>query len=186
MSISKRKLYIDMDGVIISTVERIVEMYNEDFRYYKKFVPVNWWEVNTWEFAECKCATPEYINTYFNQPRFFSGVKEMFFVKDILKELSGEYDIVVVTSGFRPNLAQKEKWIKDNLPFCEFIGVNMKKHKDKSHVDMKGGIFIDDSYSNLSTSNADFKICFGDVFSWNEKWDGTRCYNWIDVKEMIS
>ena len=61
----------------------------------------------------------------------------------------------------------------------------MKKHKDKSEIDMTDGIFIDDSYNNLITSNATEKICFGDVYSWNEKWNGKRLANWMDIKKHL-
>ena len=60
-----KTLYIDFDGVIINTIETIVSLYNEDFQYYKGFKTVNWWEVNTWDFEECSCASKKYINSYF-------------------------------------------------------------------------------------------------------------------------
>jgi 5'(3')-deoxyribonucleotidase len=183
----KKKLYVDFDGVIVNTVANIVTMYNEDFKYYKKFKPVKWWEVNTWDFVECECATKEYINTYFNQSRFFDRLTYMDWAKETLDELKNDYEIIIVSSGYSPNLRAKEMWIKGHLPYCKFIGVNLKEYKDKSHIDMSdGSVFIDDSMSNLITSNALINICFGDVYSWNEKWEGFRCKNWIDVKEFLA
>lgn len=148
-------------------------------------MPVKWWEVYTWDFTECNCASKEYINTYFNQQRFFDRVEYMDWAKNILDKLSEKYDITIVSSGYSPNLKAKEIWIKNNLPYCEFIGVNLKKYKDKSHVDMSDGIFVDDSMSNLITSNAKIKICFGDVYPWNENWNSIRCYNWQELGKYI-
>lgn len=74
---------------------------------------------------------------------------------------------------------------KRNLPYCDFIGVNLKQHTDKSHIDMQDGIFIDDSYNNLITSNAMFNICFGDEYVWNKNWKGVRCNNWYDIKDFL-
>ena len=180
-----KKLYVDFDGCISNTIATICSLYNEDFKYYKKFVPIKWWEVNTWDFTECNCTTPEYINTYFNQPRFFDRLIYMDWAKETLDELKDTYDITIVSSGYSPNLKGKETWIQENLPYCKFIGVNLKKYKDKAHVDMSDGIFIDDSIHNLITSNALVNVCFGDEYEWNKDWTGFRCSNWIDVKNFL-
>ena len=181
----KSKIFLDYDGCIVNTIKCICSLYNEDFQYYKNFIHINWWEVNTWDFAECNCATPEYINTYFNQQRFFDKVEYMDWAEKILDILKEDFEITIVSSGYSPNLIAKEKWIKEHLPYCNFIGVNLKEYKDKSHIDMSDGIFIDDSANNLETSNAAIKICFGDEYPWNEKWKGIRCANWHEVENYI-
>lgn len=176
---------MDFDGVIVNSIKAIVDTYNEDFQHYKKFKHINWEDVNTWDFAELECATPEYINTYFNQQRFFDRLEFMSDAKEVLEELNKYYDITIVSSGYSPNLKAKELWIIEHLPFCGFIGVNMKEHKDKSEVDMKSGIFIDDSSTNLKTSNALVNICFGEKYSWNKDWEGVRLDNWRAIHVFI-
>ena len=180
-----KKIYIDFDGVIVNTIKKIVDLYNEDFKYYKKFTPINWIDVESWDFVECECATSEYINTYFNQQRFFDSLEYMDNAKEILQELSNDYEIIIVSLGYSPNLRAKELWIKNNLPFCKFIGVNMKEYSNKSHIDMSDGIFIDDSIGNLLTSNAKEKICFGDEYIWNKDCKFIRLYNWNEVKQYL-
>lgn len=182
---NKKKLFVDYDGTIVNSVAATCSCYNEDFKYYKDFVPVKWWEVNTWNFEECNCATKEYINTYFNQQRFFDRLTYMDWAKETLDELKDDYEITIVSSGYSPNLKAKEIWIQENLSYCKFIGVNLKQYTDKSHLDMSDGIFIDDSSKNLVTSNALVNICFGDKYSWNEDWTGFRCNNWNDVKKFL-
>ena len=178
-----------IDNCIINSIATICSLYNEDFKYYKKFKFIHWTTVNTWDFRELNCTTPEYINTYFNQPRFFENIEYMPWAKETLLELKDDYDITIVSSGYNPNLRAKEIWIKENLPFCKFIGVNLKEYSDKSHIDMSDVVFIDDSMSNLSTSNAQINICFGDKYPWNEDWNedwtGFRCYNWNDIKRFL-
>ena len=152
------------DGTIVNTIASIVSLYNEDFQYYKNFTPIKWWDINTWDFTECNCATPEYINTYFNQKRFFDRLTYMDWAKETLDELKDDYDIIIVSSGYSPNLKAKEIWISENLPYCKFIGVNMKKYKNKNHIDMSDGLlYIDDKSCNLNT-NAKHQICFGDIY----------------------
>lgn len=181
----KQSIFVDFDGVIVNTIKAICDLYNEDFQYYKKFTPVKWWEIDTWNFKECSCATPEYINTYFNQQRFFDRLEYMDWAKEVLDELKDSYDITVVSSGYSPNLKAKEKCINEHLPYCKFIGVNLKEYKDKSHIDMSDGVFIDDSMHNLITSNAKINICFGDEYEWNKDWTGIRLANWIDIKNFL-
>lgn len=141
--------------------------------------------MNTWDFKECNCAKTEYINTYFNQQRFFDNLTYMDWAKEVLNELNENNEITIVSSGYSPNLKAKEIWVKENLPYCKFVGVNMKEYKDKSHIDMSDGIFFDDSYNNLATSNALVNVCFGELYPWNEKWKGVRCKNWNDVSKKI-
>ena len=183
--LEKSKIFLDYDGCIVNTIKCICSLYNEDFQYYKNFIHINWWEVNTWSFTECNCATPEYINTYFNQQRFFDRIEYMDWAEKILDILKEDFEITIVSSGYSPNLIAKEKWVKEHLPYCIFIGVNLKEYKDKSHIDMSDSIFIDDSVNNLETSNAAIKICFGDEYPWNNKWKGIRCANWHEVENYI-
>ena len=173
------------ENTLVESTKRIVELYNEDFRYYKKFYYINWWEVNTWDFKECNCASKEYINTYFNQPRFFDKLEMMPWAEFVLNDLKEFYNITFVSLGYSPNLKLKSQWLEKKFPDIPYIMINMKKHKDKSEIDMTDSIFIDDSYNNLVTSNATEKICFGDTYSWNEKWDGKRLANWMDIKKYL-
>lgn len=180
-------IFVDFDGVIANTIKAIVSLYNEDFKYYKKFKPVHWTDINTWDFEECNCASKEYVNTYFNQQRFFDKLEYMDWAKEVLDELNEHYNITIVSSGYSPNIKAKEIWVNEHLPYCQFIGVNFKEHSDKSHIDMgKNSIFIDDSVHNLITSNAEYKVCFGDIYDWNKDWDGKRCYSWFDIKRYIN
>ena len=179
----RRKLFLDYDGCIVNTILAITEMYNDDFQYYKDYKPIGWWDVMTWDFEELKCVSKEYINTYFNQKRFFDKIRYMPDAYETICELNKYYDITIVSTGYSPNLKGKKLWVKEHLPFCEFIGINLKEYSDKSHIDMSGNgnIFIDDSANNLITSNCENRICFGEVYPWNEDWTGTRIKNWEEI-----
>lgn len=178
------KIYCDFDGTIANTIKSITSLYNEDFQYYDGFNPVNWTDVNTWGFEECNCANCDEIDLYFNQKRFFDRLEYMDNAREILDILSKEHEIVVVSMGTSQNLKAKKIWIDENLPYAKFIGVDFKDANDKAHIDMSDGILIDDSVINLITSNARYKVCFGDKYPWNEGWDSVRCYNWYDVKKF--
>lgn len=180
----KKKLYIDFDGTIVNSIKAIVSLYNEDFKWYKKFHYIYWMDINTWEFSECNCASPDYISTYFNQERFYNKLEFIDNAKEVLDKLKDDYEITIISMGYSPNLIGKEIWIEKNIPYANFIGINYKKYNDKSHLDLSDGIYIDDNMKNLNT-NAKENICFGDVYSWNENWNGERCYNWIELEKYI-
>lgn len=181
-----RKLFIDLDGTTFNTIKRIVELYDLEFRNCDNYTRVHWTEINSWEFTELNCTSRERINDYFDDERFFSKLDFMDNAYFIIRALSKQFKIIMVSMGTDINLQLKEKWVKENLPFAEFIGCNFKDYEDKSHIDMSGGILIDDSFNNLQTSNADIKICFGDIYKWNENNTYKRCYNWFDVATYIN
>ena len=181
----KKKIYIDFDSTIVNTIKAIVSLYNEDFKYYEDFRFVHWTDINTWTFTECNCTDWEYINSYFDQQRFFDRVEFMDNAKEVLDRLKDDYKIIVVSICSYPNLIAKEKWIEKNMPYAKFKGIRYEKHKDKSHIDMSKSILIDDKEHILTSSNAKYKICFSDKYKWNENWNGKRCYNWTEVEDYI-
>lgn len=180
------RIIIDIDNTTINTIATITKLYNEDFQWYSKFKPVNWKNVKTRDFEELELASREYINFYFNQPRFF---REAILMDDVL-EVIGRlyqrgYEIIFCSMCFSPNGRGKEIYLKSLFPYAKFINVNIKEFPDKSHIDMSGAIFVDDDGKNLETSNADIKVCFGDILPWNENYDGDRCYSWLDFETFI-
>lgn len=180
------RLIVDFDGTLVNTVKAITELYNEDFCAYKKFKKVDWLSVNTWGFEELSCASEKYIDTYFNQPRFFEKLEFMPGAVEALYELKHIFsEIIVVSMGYSPNLRLKKFWMNEHLPEIKFLGCNLKKYPDKSHIDMRRDFLIDDSSKNLFTSNATTKICYGLERSWNSDWTGTRCKNWNDFIDYI-
>ena len=179
------RVVIDLDGVVFDTIDRICALYNEDFEYYTGFTRVESTNINTWEFTELYCATPEYINQYFNQPRFFTGLKIMPCAKWIINKLADKYEIHFVSTGNMPNLRLKQIWKDQHFPYARLTGVNLDNHKDKSHIDMSNSIQLDDRSDNLKTSNAAVKICYGKVYPWNEDWQGIRCETWSEVYGKI-
>lgn len=180
----RKKLYIDFDNTISDTNAAICSLYNEDFQYYKKFKEVKSHEINTWGFLECNCATPEYINYYFNQPRFFERLQFMPNAKEVIEKLKEEYDVEILTLGYNPNCIGKQLWASKHLPNTKMTCINLKEYKDKSHIDGTNAILLDDKSSNLHTFSGE-KVLFGDLYSWNKDWNGIRLYNWIDVENYF-
>lgn len=186
MKDKKLKLFFDFDGVIVNTIECIVGLYNSDFKYYKDFKYIDHSIIKTYDFIECNCATKKCIDTYFNTERFFNNLKFMPFAKEMLDLLYNcGFEINIVSHGFSPNLVGKKIWIEKNIPYAHFIGINLKENTDKACVDMSNGFFTDDKTSNLNSSNAKYKVIYGNEYPWNNDSDYIRCCTWIELIAYI-
>ena len=189
----KPTCFIDLDCTVYNTIAAIVDMYDEDFCYYSDYKKINWKDVVSWNFEELKAAPTKHIDHYFNQKRFFDKVEMFNDAKNVIDKLSEKYNIKFVSLGYTPNLKLKAEWVKDNFSYAEFIGVDMKDYKDKSHINMsgEGNVFIDDRADNLETSNADIKICFGECYDWNKDWDTDEvnkfdAFNWTGIEWLFN
>ncbi len=180
-----KSLYVDFDGVIVNTIKKIVELYNDDHAYCEKFTPVDWTLIDTWKFDELYLEPYSVIDRYFSQPRFFKDLEWMDNAEEILYRLSEKYEIKVVSIGTHENLVGKQLWLLRNMPYAKFHPIVIGEESDKSSIDMSDGVLIDDSITNLINSNAEKKICFGDIYSWNRTWTGIRCNNWRDVEDYL-
>lgn len=182
-----KHIIIDIDNTLINTIATITNLYNEDFKFYSKFQFIDWHNVKTWDFEELELASREYINHYFNQPRFFREAVFMNNAVEVIERLYQRgYEIIFCSMCYSPNGRGKDLFLKELFPYAKFINVNIKEYPDKSHIDMSGAIFLDDDGKNLETSNAMFKVCFGELLPWNENYAGDRCCSWLDFEEFIN
>lgn len=182
-----KKIYVDYDSCMVDSVKAICDLYNMDFKYYKNFAPINPKDVYTWDFYELKCSNPDYLNTYFTQPRFFEIVE---FFPYCLNKLNffneNGYEINIVSLGYYPNITIKKEWCNKKIPYANFIGIDFEDSIDKSTIDMSDGeIFIDDNSKYLKSSNCKRCVMFGDRKQWNENWNGEIMKNWncINLKK---
>lgn len=184
---SKPKLILDFDGTIVWSISSIVECYNEDFQYYKEYIPINACDINTYEFKELKLADRNYIDWLWGTPRFFNKLIFMDNAEEILQILKAKFEIYVATKGRQPNLKGKKIWINEHMPYVKGLYlIDTNKFCDKSHIDMAYAIFVDDESVTLRNTNAKHKILFGEVYEWNKDWEHKRCYNWYEMlSELI-
>lgn len=184
----RKRLILDFDGVIVNTIKAVCDCYSDTYRTQYGYKPPRWWEVNAWDFRdECPLLDAKMLNSFFCSEIFFDKLEFMPWANEYINDLSFVYEIVVCTIGTKSNLKGKKEWINKYLPCVkELIGIDCDRYKDKSHIDMSNCIFVDDCSQNLSTSNADTKICFGDLYEWNKNWTGERAYNWADLTLQLT
>lgn len=184
---SKPKLFIDFDSTIANSVKAYCNAYNKMFRHFPNFVPADWTESYAWDLKDVAPMVDD-VNFIFGHSEFFDCCE--FYDDDtykVLKELSEYYEIIVASIGIPNNLAYKAWWLETNLPFVkEYVLLCNKGCKmNKSVINMQGAIFIDDVVSNLESSNARMKICFGVERDWNKGWADYWCKSWSEVRDLL-
>lgn len=183
----KQNLFIDFDGTIVNSIKAYCDTY---IHYYKN---IPWYKepfahlVNKWDLSDQCPLAKDHVENIFGDSYFFEVLNFMPKAYEIIKILNDKYNIHIVTIGNTDNLAFKNRWIEKNLSFIKNVilikneGIQM----NKSMINMEGGIFIDDVNTNLVSTNADMKICFGKEYEWNAQWKGLRCSDWIEVYKKL-
>lgn len=165
-----KKLYLDLDDVVFDTRGTVREV-----RSYLN----NHSEELDLELRDLDDAAWVYLSSNYDRVR----VMPNFY--DVLDLLRDSYSITFVSMYIsEEEYAYKQFFARSlDLPI---ILLDVKKYKDKSSVDMSGGIFIDDNPSYLESSNASEKYLmatgiywFLSILSVGGKYKRLR--DWIDV-----
>ena len=176
-----------IEGTIINATKKIVELYDTDFCRYKNYHKVHWTDINTYGFEELILINHNIILDYFDDHRFFIDLEYNENAKEILDELSDDYEINICSLGRKRNLFLKDEWISNNIPYANFIGVDLSKG-NKSSVDMSNCLMmLDDNIDMLHSANIKHKIIYGDELSWNKDniYNYPRCFNWYEFKKFV-
>jgi hypothetical protein len=183
---SKRRLFLDVDNTLIASSQAYCDVYNEVYQEHPLFVKADHSKLTKWDFEDI-CPLHKEVNAVFESDMFWNKVQ--LFDKDtqyVLDKLCWKYEVWACSIGTITNLNKKMKWLQDNTPIKEYVMISndgIKMCKDV--VNMSGGIFVDDVESNLLSSNADFKICFGKVYDWNKEWEGWRTSSWKKLDGVL-
>ena len=184
------KIFIDFDCTIVDSVKTYCNVYNSFFKEHEEFEKADHSRVNRYDLMD-QCHLADHQETIFSHEEFFKHLEFMPHAEEVIEKLSNKHELIICSIGTLDNISLKAKWIKNNLSFIKNVilissavttnGIKM----DKSSVNMSNSIFIDDHVENLLSSNAEFKICFGKKYEWNESWTGQRCFNWKEVEKLL-
>lgn len=171
---NKIKLIIDCDGVVLNTLQAMCDFYN--CIYDENVIPS---DIKTWDAKEVFVDyTTEQVEGIFKDPLFWNYAKPYDNVINMFKKLhnSDKFDMIFCSIGSSENLAYKTMWLKEYFPFIGkqiLLAKNNGCYPDKTDVNMKNAIFIDDSQFNLFTSNAKYKVlcAFDGDKEWNKDWN---------------
>ncbi len=182
----KTKFFLDMDSTMTESISAFCQVYNLTHKYIEDFVPADHTKVNQYDFKD-QCPLLQHVQPIFESKQFFNLLTFFPDAKEVIYELNKKYQVIICSIGTHVNISRKAMWLYYHLGFVKDLILisNGNCHMDKSLVNMEGAIFLDDVASNLFSSNADFKYCYGKNYPWNELWEGDRLLNWKEVGDIF-
>lgn len=157
---TKQIIYWDVDDVILNSGETIVELLNQK-RQELGLQPRELKDLKDWGYKSIlRDTNKNEIEALFESDDFWNRVKiKSEFIELMKSGILNSYNHRIVTKGSSINRKKKFKKLSEDLNELNweyFIGI--ENNRDKSVVDMTGGILIDDNYDNLVKTNAQIKI----------------------------
>jgi len=101
---SKEKLFLDYDSVIVDSVKAYTDTYNEIYRFSEGFIPANPKENKHWDF-NIQCPLEKNPVHIFGHPMFFKLIKFMPNAEKVIKELWRE-----IIQDLPDSFFQKRTW----------------------------------------------------------------------------
>lgn len=191
-----KKLILDFDNTIVNTTKAFIEAHKlicgRRYMFDKKLEP-RWELVKKYDFSDqIKDLTTIMKIATFNSQSFYDNLEYYDNALEILEELSNKTDVHIVSMCSYDSAKKKGLKLQKELPNVKFQPI-IFPYRDKSFIDMRGGVFIDDVAKNLETSSADVKICFkynNITMDVNEDWRGKVLTSWNEdtykqLKEIL-
>lgn len=191
-----KKLILDYDNTIVNTTKAFIEAHKlicgRRYMFDKELEP-KWELVKKYDFSDqIKDLTTLMKVATFNCQSFYDNLEYYDNAQEILEELSHKVDVHIVSMCSYDSAKRKGLKLEKELPKVKFQPI-IFPYTDKSFIDMRGGVFIDDVAKNLETSSADTKICFkykGITMDVNEHWKGQVLTAWDNntykyLKELL-
>lgn len=172
----RQRIAIDMDDVIADTLERFAEMYkrNHDLHLDKQILHGK--EIREVIPAEIRHTLSQYIN----EPGFFRHINVMPGSQEIVKALTGRYDVYIVSAAmeFKNSLIDKYEWLAEHFPFIPWTHIIFCGHKI-----VNADVIIDDRTRNFTGFDGR-KLLFSSPHNMliNEY---ERVNNWNEVAEKL-
>ena len=121
------RVAIDMDEVIADTIDKFALVYKENHGFDLKSGLKNGMEVREVLPPELKPTLSGYINA----PGFFRDIRVMPGSQEVVRQLTGKYDVYIVSAAmeFKNSLIDKFEWLADHFPFIPWTNIIFCGHK---------------------------------------------------------
>lgn len=170
-------IFIDFDGVVADTTGALADYYNEYHHTHEDFIEADGDKIEVWDAHDQMPLMNGDIEHIFESDYFWDNVRIKPHAEEIIELLSKHHDVYFVSIGSSKNISKKTKFLHKHFPFVHnhiMLAMNGNMSMNKSIVNMEGGMIIDDHISNLTSSNARFKVLFKDL--------GDKEWNKYDVR----
>ena len=171
---SKKRIALDMDGVLADVYEQYFKMDEADFGKKRPFD----------EIAGVKeSASFPNVRKYLYQSGFFRGALVMDGCQNVVNQLNDQYDLFIVSAAmeFPLSLSEKKEWLAEHFPAISWQQIVFCGTKTIINAD----IMIDDHFKNLDAFPGQ-TILFTQPH--NMKMDAgrhTRANSWKELGSML-
>lgn len=178
---TKLRVFLDFDSTIVDSIKRFIEIQNSKLGTNKV---VN--ELGTYDFKNVyPDITKKEVYEVFGMDEFFNEKLEaMPNALEVINKYQDDIDFCISTSAYGRNLELKKEWIAKNMPFVK--EVYSSNSNDKSNIDMRRSIQIDDIYECLKYTNAHTKILYKNFnnYRWQRYENDESIYEVNDWNEI--
>lgn len=153
----KVNLYVDADDTVLQSSEAVIQILNTKNGTNKSINDLRDWGYKSIDGS----LKHEDVEAIYNSPEFFSIVETNPGFDKMIEKLDGKVNVTIVTKGRAENLELKRQYFTnryDDVKFCGILFDAEDHNFNKSMVDMRGGICIDDRVDCLRSCNANVKI----------------------------
>ncbi|WP_186671687.1 5'-3'-deoxyribonucleotidase [Sporosarcina sp. BP05] len=170
------RIAIDMDEVISHFSAKCLELFNEEFQ--ENYTPQH---LQGKKLADLDDRFEMKVDQYLDNESFFLELEVIKDSQEVIKELSAQYEIYIVTAAmeFPASLAPKYQWLKKHFSFLNEKNFVFCGDKSIIHADY----LIDDTPSNLEAFQG-IGILFTAPHNTNAT-GYTRLNNWIEVADYF-
>lgn len=173
----KRRLYIDMDGVIVNHMEPWLDGWNQISERKIKAEDIDVWDF--WEKLLPKEEWSRFLSVI-KKPGFFFNLKPFPGAVESILELKELYDVHIISTPVCASAAS------DKVDWCEdFLGIHVRNVHltyEKWHYAEPGIHIIEDSAHNADRWNQEGGDALIIDTLYNQQASGRRYYGWKDME----
>ncbi len=167
-----------MDSVICNLMSEWHKRYNEDYNDNLSVDKLLCWRSEDYVKAECG----EKIYDYLDEPGLFLHLEPLPYAIDVLKRLSNQYDLLIVTSSRTYAYTEKELWVEKHLPFIGKRNLIFSHRKEM----IRGDLLFDDAPHNLVAFSKTGRTAVAMSYEYNQQVDVPRVNNWLEFEKWLS
>ncbi len=170
----RKRIIIDMDEVLADVIPKFTTLYKKYFG--KELQPADYAGMKIYDLPGAA-----HIRNHLHDKGFFLDLPVMPHAREVVRWLSGHYDIYIATSAmeFPNSLPDKYEWLRREFPFIHWRNLIFCGSKEI----LTGDYMIDDHVSNVARFGGK-PLLYTASHNLHER-RFTRVNNWLEVRAFF-
>ena len=178
------RIFLDMDEVIVSWLQTVLDWYNED-----KGSSYTRADITEWDVVSCLPNSRDFLRSLCRYPEFYRDLAPVAgSIEGVRMLLALGHDVIIATAV--PKFAGvayhgKLEWIRRNMPFFNLKNLVSIQRKDLL-CHGPSDILFDDGPHNLESWSRAGGRAVAMEHPWNRGWNGERVSTWSDFVDLVT